>query len=150
MKNSDKIFMMEALELAKQAMDAGEVPVGAVVVSDGRIVGRGRNSMIGLSDPTAHAEVMAIRDAGKALGKWRLDNAELYVTLEPCPMCAGAIMAARIKRVVFAAPDPQKGAVISLYTLLSDPRLGRPCVVEKNVLKDESSDLLKSFFAGKR
>lgn len=150
MKISDEIFMQQAMELAKQAMAAGEVPVGAVVVMDGHVVGRGRNSMIGLSDPTAHAEVMAIRDAGTGLGKWRLDDATLYVTLEPCPMCAGAIMAARISRVVYGAPDPKKGAVASLYTLLSDPRLGRPCKVSPMVLEHESSDLLKSFFTDKR
>lgn len=142
--------MKEALKLAKQALEAGEVPVGAVVVKNDTIIGRGRNSMLGLSDPTAHAEVMALRDAGAAMGNWRLDNAGLYVTLEPCPMCAGAIMAARISRLVYAAPDPQKGAVTSLYTILSDPRPGRPCKVKTKVLEQESSDLLKRFFAGKR
>ncbi len=146
----NKGFMEQALGLARQALSAGEVPVGAVVVLDGEVVGRGRNAMIGNCDPTAHAEVEAIRDAAARLGKWRLDGASIYVTLEPCPMCAGAIMAARIGHVVYGAPDPRKGAVASLYTILSDPRLGNPCKIEAGVLKNESLDLLKSFFAGKR
>jgi len=150
LKTSDDLFMHQALDLARQALHAGEVPVGAVVVVDDEVVGRGRNSMIQLHDPTAHAEVLAIRDAARRLGRWRLDGACLYVTLEPCPMCAGAILASRISALVYGAEDPKKGAVASLYTLLSDLRLGRPVKVRSGVLQQESSDLLKIFFAGKR
>ena len=138
-----------ALNLAKEAFDAGEVPVGAVVVRDNEILGKGRNRMIEDNDPTAHAEIVAIRDAARNTGEWRLDGATLYVTLEPCAMCAGAIINARMKRVVFGAMDRKKGAVVSIYSLLSDARLG---IVEvtKGLLAEESSRLLKKFFVERR
>ncbi len=145
-----EFHMREALALARQAGAAGEVPVGAVVVKDGQIIGRGYNQPILRHDPTAHAEVMALRDAAQHLGNYRLTNCELYVTLEPCCMCVGAMMHARIARVVFGAADPKTGACGSVVDLFSEARLNHHAEVCGGLLAEESSLLLKEFFALRR
>ena len=146
----DALFMRTALTLAEEAWRHGEVPVGAVVVADGAIVGRGFNAPIGRKDPTAHAEIAALRDAAAALGNYRLPNCDLYVTLEPCAMCAGAIMHARIRRVVFGAVDPKYGACGSVVNLFAEARLNHHATVVAGVLAEESGALLKRFFADRR
>ncbi len=143
---SDEQWMREALQLAAEAAALGEVPVGAVAVKDGAIVGRGFNRRELDRDPLSHAELLAIAQASKALQAWRLSEVTLYVTLEPCAMCAGAIVQARLKRVVFGARDPKAGAVGSLYDLLQEPRHNWRPPVTPGVLEQESSALLKAFF----
>ena len=147
---SDEGFMREALAEARQALAAGEVPVGAIVVSGGAVIGRGHNQPLGLSDPTAHAEVLALRGAAVKAGNYRLPGATLYVTVEPCPMCCGAALLARVARVVYGAADPKFGAAQSLYRLLDDPRLNHRTKVERRVLEEESRELLTAFFETKR
>lgn len=142
--------MREALALAEGGRAAGEVPVGAVVVKDGEIIGRGFNCPITASDPTAHAEIRALRQAAERLGNYRLPGCELYVTLEPCAMCAGAMMHARIARVVYGAPDPKTGACGSVVDLFGDPRLNFHAEVRGGVLGEECGTLLKAFFLAKR
>ena len=142
--------MAHALELARRAEDAGEVPVGAVIVRDGEVLGEGSNRTVRDADPTAHAEVVAIRAAAAELGDWRLIDSTLYVTLEPCSMCAGAIVLARIPRVVYAADDPKAGMAGSLGNLLQDPRLNHRCALTRGVGADASSDMLKAFFRARR
>lgn len=146
----DRLWMSRALELARAAAAAGEVPVGAVIVRDGRVLGEGHNRTVGDADPTTHAEVVAIRAAAAALGDWRLLETTLYVTLEPCAMCAGAIVLARIPRVVFGAPDPKAGMAGSLGNLLQDSRLNHRCDVSSGVMADDSAELLRSFFRERR
>jgi tRNA(adenine34) deaminase len=143
-------FMREALELAKLAAGRGEVPVGAVVVRDGEIIGRGSNAPISARDPTAHAEIAALRDAARALDNYRLGGCTLYVTLEPCAMCAGAIMHARIERLVFGAADPKTGACGSVIDLFAEPRLNHHTAVTRGVLAAEAGRLLSDFFAARR
>lgn len=147
---NDEFFMREAISLARAAECLGEVPVGALVVRDGVVVGRGFNAPIGESDPTAHAEIAALRDAARNLGNYRLPGCELYVTLEPCAMCAGAIMHARIARVVYGARDPKTGVHGSVVDLFAVERLNHHAVVEGGILADECSALLSEFFAGRR
>lgn len=147
---TDTDFMQEALRLAVEAAAAGEVPVGAVVVKDGAIIGRGYNQPISGSDPTAHAEIMALREAGRALGNYRLVDCDLYVTLEPCVMCSGAIMHARIRRVIFAAQDPKTGACGSAIDLFAQPHLNHHAEVSSGFLAPESVALLQDFFAQRR
>ena len=142
--------MAHALRLARAAEEAGEVPVGAAIVLDGRVIGEGSNRTIRDADPTAHAEVVAIRAAAATMGDWRLIGCTLYVTLEPCAMCAGAIVLARIPRVVFATADPKAGMGGSLDNLLEDERLNHRCEVTRGVRADEASALLKSFFRARR
>jgi len=142
--------MDEALALARAAGGRGEVPVGAVVVRDGQIIGRGGNAPIVASDPTAHAEIAAMREAAQALGNYRLPECELYVTLEPCAMCAGAIMHARLARLVFGARDPKTGACGSVVDLLGNPRLNHHTRVTGGVRADECGRLLSDFFAARR
>jgi tRNA(adenine34) deaminase len=146
----DEQFMRAALELAHTAGSLGEVPVGAIVVKDGQIVGRGYNQPIGKHDPTAHAEVMALRDAARTLGNYRLPGCTLYVTLEPCVMCTGAIMHARIARVVFGATDPKTGVAGSVINLYTEARLNHHANIEGGVLAGECGALLSSFFAARR
>ncbi len=146
----DAAFMAEALTLARQAAAAGEVPVGAIVVYDGEIVGRGRNSVIAHNDPSAHAEILALRDAGRSTGNYRLVNTTLYVTLEPCPMCAGAMVHARVQRLVFAAADPRSGAAGSVFDLVRAPQLNHRLVLTGGVCEEESSTLLREFFKARR
>ena len=147
---TDEFFMREALSLARSAECLGEVPVGAVVVRDGMIIGRGFNSPIGESDPTAHAEISALRDAARTLGNYRLPGCELFVTLEPCAMCAGAILHARIARVVYGARDPKTGVHGSVVDLFAVERLNHHTEVAGGILADECSQLLSSFFAQRR
>lgn len=146
----DLTAMRRALELAREALALGEVPVGAVVVCRGRIVAQSFNLRETLHDPTAHAERLALTLAGRSLGTWRLDGCTLYVTLEPCPMCAGAIVQARLPRVIYAARDPKAGACDSLYRITADPRLNHRARVEGGLLADESRILLTEFFQSKR
>ncbi|MDK9725271.1 MAG: tRNA adenosine(34) deaminase TadA [Sterolibacteriaceae bacterium MAG5] len=148
--DADQDFMAAAIELARAAGAAGEVPVGAVVVLDGEIVGRGYNQPIGRADPTAHAEVMALRDAAARIGNYRLPGASLYVTLEPCIMCAGAIMHARVARVVFGARDPKTGAAGSVVDLFAEDRLNHHADIQGGVRAEECGALLSSFFAARR
>ncbi len=147
---SDADFMREALAQAARAADAGEVPVGAVVVKDGVIVGRGSNRPIGTNDPTAHAEIVALREAAARLGNYRLTGCELFVTLEPCCMCVGAMLHARLARVVFGAPDPKTGACGGAVALATEPKLNHQSAFEGGVLADECGALLKRFFAERR
>nr|AMK59290.1 hypothetical protein [uncultured bacterium UPO50] len=147
---NDESWMNEALALARAAGAAGEVPVGAVVVLDGEIIGRGFNQPIGRHDPTAHAEVMALRDAARRLGNYRLPGATLYVTLEPCAMCAGAIMQARIARVVFGARDPKTGVAGSVLNLFAEKRLNHHAEIIGGVRAEVCGQLLSSFFAVRR
>jgi tRNA(adenine34) deaminase len=147
---SDERFMREALALAEQAEALGEVPVGAVVVSEGVIIGRGCNQPIAAHDPTAHAEVVAMRDAAARTGNYRLAGCNLYVTLEPCVMCAGAIMHARVERVVYGAADPNTGACGSVVDLFADSRLNHHASVVPGMLAEECSAKLKTFFSQRR
>ena len=142
--------MTLALEEARRGLAAGEVPVGAVVVVEGTVVGRAHNAPIALADPTAHAEVLALREAGRTLGNYRLPGATLCVTVEPCPMCCGAALHARVGRVVYGAADPKAGAVDSLYRLLDDPRLNHHVATRGGVRAAEAAALLRTFFEGKR
>ncbi|MDD3675258.1 tRNA adenosine(34) deaminase TadA [Thauera propionica] len=147
---NDEDYMRAAMEQALQAGACDEVPVGAIVVLDGEIVGRGFNQPIGLHDPTAHAEIMALRDAGQRLGNYRLPGCELFVTLEPCAMCSGAIMHARIARVVYGARDPKTGVAGSVLDLFAETRLNHHAAIEGGVLADECGRMLSSFFAARR
>ena len=150
-QQEDLAYMEHALKLAQRAMAEGEVPVGAVVVSEGRVVGEGWNRPISTNDPTAHAEIVALRDASLRLGNYRLSDCTLYVTLEPCPMCAGAIVHARVQRVVYAATDPKGGAAGSVFDLLpTDQRFNHQVEVEGGLLQEQSSDLLRGFFLQRR
>lgn len=142
--------MMQAIRQAKLAFQADEVPVGAVILRDGRVLAQAHNGREQLRDPTAHAEMLAITQAASSLSDWRLEGCTLFVTLEPCPMCAGAILLARIPRVVFGATDPKAGAVESLYRLLDDPRLNHRCEIVSGIMADECGSLLTEFFAAKR
>ena len=146
----DEIWMEEALRCAQRALEAGEVPVGAVVVCGGRIVGRGWNRNITASDPTAHAEIMALREAGATLGNHRLEDCELFSTIEPCPMCAGALAHARVKRLVYGADDPKAGAVHSVMQVVNHPRLNHKIEVRSGVLAGRSAEVLQSFFKNRR
>lgn len=147
----DPFFMEEAIREAQIAETEGEVPVGAVLVDKkGNIIGRGHNRVISKNDPTAHAEIMAIRDAANHLNNYRLEDCALYVTLEPCPMCAGAILNSRLSRLVYGAKDPKAGAVESLFKLLTEKKLNHRPDVTSGVLENNCSELLRNFFAGKR
>jgi tRNA(adenine34) deaminase len=147
---SDELWMEEALRAAQRALEAGEVPVGAVVVGNGEIVGRGWNRNINDSDPTAHAEIMALREAAANRGNHRLGDCELFVTIEPCAMCAGALVHARLKRVVYGADDPKAGAVHSVMEVLNHPRLNHRTEVRGGVLAGRCAELLQAFFRNRR
>jgi tRNA(adenine34) deaminase len=146
----DRIAMQAALAEARLAGEAGEVPIGAVVVFDGAIIARGQNRVLRDVDPTAHAEIVALRAAAAALGNYRLTGSTLYVTLEPCSMCAGAMIHARIDRLVYAAADPKAGAAGSVLAVLNHPQLNHQMKVEQGILADEASDLLRHFFRERR
>ena len=143
----DAVFMAQALAEAEAARGEEEVPVGAVVVCGGQVIGRGHNRRETLADPTSHAEILAIREAVEVRPSWRLDDCTLYVTLEPCVMCAGAIVQARVRRVVFGCLDPKGGAVRSLYQICDDPRLNHRVDVTEGVLAERCGEILKRFFA---
>ena len=146
----DTQFMTAAIALAAQASEAGEVPVGAVVVQGGHVIGSGFNAPIGRHDPSAHAEIQAMRAAASALGNYRLAGCTLFVTLEPCAMCAGAIMHARIERLVFGAADPKTGACGSVVNLFAEARLNHHTVVEAGVMRQQCGELLTNFFRERR
>jgi len=151
LETGDSQFMQHAFELANRAAEQGEVPVGAVVVRDGEIIGEGWNSPISRHDPSAHAEIQALRDAGQRVGNYRLPEATLYVTLEPCVMCAGAIIHARIKRLVYGAYDPKSGAAGSVFDLLpSDGRFNHRVICEGGVLEEACAEQLRAFFKARR
>lgn len=146
----DARFMQRALTLARQAQEAGEVPVGAVLVQAGRIIAEGGNQPIGRHDPTAHAEIQVLRAAGLSQRNYRLPGSCLYVTLEPCLMCAGAMVHARIERLVFGAPDPRAGAAGSVFQVLHDPHLNHRVEIQGGILAQDCSDLLRAFFRARR
>jgi tRNA(adenine34) deaminase len=150
MHPDDLIHMARALELARAAEAAGEVPVGAVIVRDGVVIAEGRNRPIGACDPTAHAEIEALRAAGRALGTYRLTGTTLYVTLEPCAMCASAMVHARVQRLVFAATDPRAGAAGSVFNIVQHPSLNHRVDCTGGVLSEECSSLLRNFFLARR
>ena len=148
--SADYDFMKIALGEAEAAYSRGEVPVGAVLVQGGNILARAHNSPIANNDPSAHAEILALRQAAKKIGNYRLMGAELFVTLEPCVMCAGAIVQARIERVIFGAQDPKCGAVVSLYNILNDKRLNHQVRITEGILSKECGEIMGRFFQGKR
>jgi tRNA(adenine34) deaminase len=150
MNNSDELWMEEALRGAQRALAEGEVPIGAVVVFDGKLVGSGRNRNLASSDPTAHAEIIALREAGETLGNHRLLDCELFVTIEPCSMCAGALVHARLKRLVYGADDPKAGAVRSVLEVVNHPRLNHRMEITNGVLAGRCVELLQSFFKTRR
>ena len=146
----DVLFMREAYIEAKLAFDEGEVPVGAVVVRDNAVIGRGHNRRFADSSPFAHAEMSAMAEAAEAIESWRFDECSLYVTLEPCVMCSGAIVQCRMKRIIFGARDPKAGGAGSLYNIPEDPRMYHRCSITSGIMKNECAELLRSFFAEKR
>src|SRR5579863_6658775 len=146
----DEVAMQAAIGEAQKAAEAGEVPIGAVVVANDRFVGLGQNRVLRDNDPTAHAEMVALRAAAAALGNYRLNGCTLYVTLEPCAMCAGAMIHARLDRLVYPAADPKAGAAGSVLAVLNHPKLNHQMVVEQGILADESAELLRSFFRDRR
>jgi len=146
----DETFMAEALAEARRAFAEGEVPIGAVLVVDGGIVGRGRNARERLNDPTAHAEILALQEASRALGRWRLSGATMYATLEPCPMCAGALVNARVDRLVYGVADPKAGAIDTLFDLARDARLNHRLQVDSGILAPECGEILRQFFQQRR
>jgi tRNA(adenine34) deaminase len=146
----DEYFMRLALREAERALDHGDVPIGAVIVHEGEVIGSGHNERELRADPTAHAEMVALREAARSLGSWRVLDTVMYVTLEPCAMCAGAIVLARVPRVIYGATDPKAGAAGSALDVLGEPRLNHNPVVQGGLLSLESTELLQSFFASRR
>jgi tRNA(adenine34) deaminase len=147
---SDELFMEEALRAAQRALEAGEVPVGAVVVCAGKIIGRGSNRNLTDSDPTAHAEIIALREAGATIGNHRLEGCELFATIEPCAMCAGALVHARLKRLVYGADDPKAGAIRSVMQVLNHPSLNHRMEVDAGVLAGRCAEMVQAFFRRRR
>jgi tRNA(adenine34) deaminase len=147
---TDELWMEEALRCAQRALEMDEVPVGAIAICDGKIVGRGWNRNISDADPTAHAEIVALREAGSTIGNHRLVDCDLFVTIEPCPMCAGAMVHARIKRLVYGSDDPKAGAVHSVMKVVNDPLLNHKIEVRSGVLAGRSAELLQTFFKSRR
>jgi len=146
----DELWMEEALRSAQRALEAGEVPIGAVVVCDGKIIARGWNRNINGSDPTAHAEIVALREAGAIIGNHRLEQCDLFATIEPCPMCAGALVHARIRRLVYGADDPKAGAVQSVMQVLNHPKLNHHIDVRGGVLAGRCAEMVQTFFKNRR
>lgn len=142
--------MKMALEEAVHAFEEDEVPIGAVIIKDGNVISKAHNLRENIKDPTAHAEIIAIRKAAEVLGGWRLMDCDLYVTIEPCPMCAGAIVQARIRKLIFGAPDPKAGACGSVMDVIGNPLLNHRVEVTEGILKDECSRIMKDYFRGKR
>lgn len=143
-------YMREALKEAEKAMQRGEIPVGALLVRNGEIIGRGSNSRSLEGSPLGHAELTAMREASEAIGNWRFDDCTLYVTLEPCVMCAGAMVQSRLRTLVYGTRDPKAGAVGSLYNIVEDPRMYHRCIVRSGIVKEECAELLRSFFRMRR
>jgi tRNA(adenine34) deaminase len=149
-RRADEEFMMQALELAREAAHAGEVPVGAVVVLNGQVIGRGRNRPVELNDPVAHAEILALREAAAAIGNYRLERTTLYSTLEPCVMCAGALVAARVERLVFGARDLRFGGVRSKFRVADSELLNHRVEIEEGLMGAECAELMQGFFSSRR
>ncbi|MBE0434164.1 tRNA adenosine(34) deaminase TadA [candidate division WOR-3 bacterium] len=147
---NDEFFMKEALREAQKAFDSDEVPIGAIAVHNNQIIGRGHNQTEGLKDPTAHAEILAITAAANALGSWRLTGVEMYVTVEPCTMCAGALVLARVKRIIFGARDEKFGGCGSVFNVVKEPKLNHRIQVTESVMAGQAASLMKSFFEQKR
>jgi tRNA(adenine34) deaminase len=147
---SDEEFMRQALDEASTAADHGDVPIGAVLVKDGSVLAAAGNERHLRGDPTAHAEMLALRAGAETLGGWRLDGTTLYVTLEPCPMCAGALVLARVKRLVYGPQDPKAGAALSLYNIVQDPRLNHEVEITPGVLQEDCAEVLRHFFQSRR
>ena len=147
---TDEELMRVALDHARAALDHGDVPIGAVLARDGEVLAAAGNEREKQKDPTAHAELIVLRAGAEKLGTWRLDDSTLYVTLEPCPMCAGALVLARVKRLVYGPQDPRAGAAYTLYNIPQDPRLNHRVEITPDVLAEDCADLLRSFFEGKR
>lgn len=150
MNERDQRFMLLALDQARRSFEGGEVPVGAVVVCGDQVVGEGGNAKESTRDPTAHAEVVAIREAAACLGRWRLSGCTVYVTLEPCPMCVGAMLSARVDRLVFGCTDPKAGSVVSLHRLASDSHFNHRLEIAGGVMGEEAAELLREFFRKRR
>ncbi len=150
LNQDDEYYMRMAIEAAKIAEENGDVPIGAVIVKDGQVIGRAYNQREQLQDPTAHAEIIALTQAAAAVENWHLDGCTIYVTLEPCPMCAGALVLSRMDRLVYGCDDPKTGAVKSLYNIVTDDRLNHRLEVTSGVLADECAKLLQDFFKGRR
>lgn len=150
MELNHEFYIKECLKEAKKALEKGEIPVGAVMVHNGRIIARAHNQKETLKDPTAHAEMIAITQAAALLDNWRLEGVDLYVTLEPCPMCASALVQARVKRIIYGAPDPKGGGCGSVFNLVNDSRLNHQIEVISGVLKDECQAILQNFFQQRR
>jgi tRNA(adenine34) deaminase len=150
MTGRDEVFMRLALDQAEAALGRGDVPIGAVVVRDGDVIASAANERELRGDPTAHAEVLALRAAAEVVGGWRLTGCSIYVTLEPCPMCAGALVHARVDRLVYGPQDPRAGAAYSLYNIVQDPRLNHQVEITTGVLAEESATLLERFFEARR
>lgn len=148
--NEEARYMEEALRLAARAAEAGEVPVGAVIVQDGRVIARAHNQVETLKDATAHAEMIALTQASEAVGDWRLEGTEVFVTMEPCPMCAGAMVLSRVGRIVYGAPDPIAGACGSVFNIVAEKKLNHRIPVVAGVMSDRCGELLKSFFKSRR
>lgn len=146
----DVLYMKEALKEAEKAIQNDEIPVGAVIVRNGEIIGRGSNSRLIKGSPLGHAEIVAMQEASKALNNWRFDDCTLYVTLEPCAMCAGAMVQSRLKVLVFGTKDTKAGAAGSLYNIVQDPRMYHRCIVRSGILKKECAELLRIFFLERR
>ena len=146
----DILYMREALKEAEKALQKGDIPVGAIMVRNNDIIGRGSNKRSLENSPLGHAEIVAMQDASKVLNNWRFDDCTLYVTLEPCVMCAGAMVQTRLGTLVYGASDPKAGAVGSLYNILRDPRMYHRCIVRSGILKDECAELLRIFFQKRR
>ncbi|MEI6714109.1 MAG: tRNA adenosine(34) deaminase TadA [Verrucomicrobiota bacterium] len=147
---SDDYFMGEALRMARRAWEQEEVPIGAVIVRDGRVIARAFNQVEQLKDATAHAEMLAVTQAESSVGDWRLTDCDLYVTKEPCPMCAGALVHARLRRVIFGCPSPKDGAGGSLMNILQHPQLNHQCQITQGIRRDESLAMLQAFFRERR
>lgn len=150
MNNSDEIWMEEALREAQRAFSLGEVPIGAVVVREGRVIGRGWNCPISENDPTAHAEILALRSAGRTIGNYRLPECELFVTVEPCAMCAGAVTHARIKRLIYGADDPKAGAIRSVLEVTNHPKMNHRVEIVSGVLGARAMEMMQAFFRERR
>ncbi len=149
-KMNDEFFMKEALREAQKAFEKDEVPIGAVAVYKNQIIGRGHNQTEGLKDPTAHAELLAITAAANALSSWRLNDVEMFTTVEPCMMCAGALVLARVKRIIFGARDEKFGGCGSVFNIVNEPKLNHRIEITEGVLSDQAASLLKNFFEKKR
>ncbi len=149
-KKTDQFWMSAAIELAKQAGERGEVPIGAVLILEDKIIGKGRNQSVELNDPTAHAEIQALREGGSKIGNYRLNGSKIYVTIEPCTMCVGALVHARIAKLIFGAKEPKSGAALSANDILRQNSFNHRFKILEGILEDECSELMRNFFKARR